>query len=468
MKNKKTDSTKSIKKTVKDGWQNLLTGLGKIGSDKRMDHTFCPDFIDYDTCINIWRGDDIAARAIELPADDMTRAGFDMLLSTDGAEKEIQDRVESEWSKLGLQSALKKALELERAVGGSAILIGVRDYKDLSEPISESGRHPIDFLTVLDVSELTPTHYYADIRKPNYGKPALYSFSPISVGNPIDKTDHTAITIHESRLCVFEGIRVSKQDLNGRTGWGDPITTRLWSTLRDFNIAWDGTGVMVSDFGQPVFKMKNLSDLLGTVKGEENLRKRLQAMSISMSTVRALVMDSEDHYERQATPLGGLADILREYFIRMASAADMPVALLFEKLTSGLGVNNEGDIRMWYDKITSKQEIKVVPQIRKITDILMRYLNVSGDYTISPRPLWQPTEKEIVETRKIQAEIDQIYMNLAIVSGEDITTSRFGGDRYSIETSVDFDAILEIEGLTAEATAEGPPGDKTPGEEDSK
>ena len=47
-------------------------------------------------------------------------------------------------------------------------------------------------------------------------------------------------------------------------------------------------------------------------------------------------------------------------------------------------------------------------------------------FKVEFRPLWQMDQKELVETRKLQAETDQIYMETGVLDPEEVTASRCG------------------------------------------
>ncbi len=56
------------------------------------------------------------------------------------------------------------------------------------------------------------------------------------------------------------------------------------------------------------------------------------------------------------------------------------------------------------------------------------------NWSVKPRPLWQLTEKEKAETRKIQADTDAVYLDRQVLKSTEVRSSRFGGDTYSSET----------------------------------
>jgi hypothetical protein len=75
-------------------------------------------------------------------------------------------------------------------------------------------------------------------------------------------------------------------------------------------------------------------------------------------------------------------------------------------------------------------------------------------WSIQWKPLWSPTEKEIAETGKLVAEADKIYFEMGAVSSDDVVKSRYGGDTYSMETTVDFKAREAQKKIDEEKAAE--------------
>ena len=441
---------RSIPQRIMDGWVSTFTGIGNSTYDKRLGHSFQADEISYEQAIDLWRGDDLAARTVDLPADDMTRAGFDFMIQDDEDDtKEAQEVLEDQWKDLGAIEAFHTALSYEAAYGGAAILIGAIDNAgDMGLPLEIDKVQSVDFLTVLERRELVPVYYYTDPTQPKYGDVSVYQLTPHTQGQDAEGSAVQAqnVHIHESRLIIMPGIRVTRQNLAGTDGWGDSKFLRLWRVLRDFNIAWDGTGILVSDFSQAVYKMKNLAALLNSDGGNSGLQTRLQGIEIGRSIVRATLIDAEDEYSRDTTNVTGLAELLQEYMVRMSSAADMPVTRLFGVSPGGLNATGESDIRMWYDRVASMQRRKVIPGLEYLTEILLAASGKApAKWTVVARPLWQLSEPEIVTMRKAQAETDAIYMSNSVLSADEVAESRFKGDAYSIETVVDFSARESLE-----------------------
>lgn len=438
-----------------DGWASALGGIG--GSlDKRLSGTFFADIISPETAAEMWRGDDIAARAIESVPNEMLRQGFDLLIGG-GLEdaKEIAEKISSLWEDLGLIPALQEVLSYERAYGGGAIFLGVEDGQPIDEPIDLERVSKLSFLTVLESRELTPHRYYADPTAPRFGQVASYQVSPASPGTPLDGTagPQKLVEIHASRLLVFPGIRVSRRRYHAMRGWGDSVLTRMTGVLRDFNMAHAATGILISDFAQPIFSVKGLAEMISDDE-DDVVRARMEAVEVSRSVARLVMIDAEEKYERQATPVAGLPELLEALRIRLAAAADMPVTLLMGQSPAGLNATGESDIRFYYDRIRAMQERKLRHPIEYLVKLAFRTLNIKEpeSWSIRFHPLWQPTEGERAAARLTQAQVDAIYIERGVVSQEEIALSRFGGDEFSFETIVDFTAREELEPIAASTT----------------
>lgn len=504
---KRTDSDR----ITADDWFSVLTGLGITGHDKRTgtagEWGFIADCVSFQQAQELWIGDDIAARIIETKPKEMLRQGFELRIDDDAAEakaleeesektkeeippkeedtypnaqargdvkgyikrkrirmdaarrtKELAELVEAKWKELNLSEALYTALCYERAYGGAAIMLGANDYAtDLSKPLKVESVSEFTFLTVYEPRECQPLYYYADPRAPKYGEPAIYQVTLSSAGSPPPGQKNLPLTevmlVHESRLLVFPGIKVSRyQPATGTYGgWGVSILTRVMRVLRDFNAAFGAAGILTVDFAQAIFKMKGLHELFSQDKGDV-VKNRMKAVELSRSVARAVLIDAEEEFERKQTPVEGLVDLLDKFIERLCAAAEHPRTLLFGSSPGGLNATGESDIRQWYDRCKSEQEQKLLGHITRVVELILQTMGEKpASWSICFHPLWQPTDKERAETRKIVMETDVGYVNASVLAAEEVAISRFGGEEWSMETVVDFDARAK-----GEPAAEGP------------
>jgi phage-related protein (TIGR01555 family) len=441
-----------------DGWNSALSGFGMAQHDKRVGVTFSSDIIDWHTAMELWRGDDLATRIIETPPNEMLREGFELRVDDDDS-KSVSENIGDWWEGLNTIDRLWEGLTYERAYGGSGILMGVNDGRDMSEPLNLDTVRALDWLTTLEPRELSPIQYYTDPRTPKFGQPSMYRLTAISPGvgelGSVKNALPPVVDIHESRFVIFPGIRVSRQQYTGALGgWGDSVLTRVWRVLRDFNMSWASAAVLLHDFAQAVFKMKGLAEAMALDK-DQLIKNRIKAVEMSRSAIRAILMDAEEEFERKQTPVSGMPELLDRFMYRMAAAADQPVTLLMGMSPAGMNATGASDLRFFYDRMAAGQRKKVKPAVRTITQILLRAkTRVPKRWTIFFNPLWQPNELESAQARHTQAQTDTLYIQNGVISPEEIAVSRFAGDDYSFATS-----LAEPEDLNEE-TVEGMP---TPG-----
>jgi len=441
------------KKVRRDAWENAVTGLG-TSRDKRTSTLFRLGFVTDAEARDLWIGDDIAARVIETIPRETLRQGFSVKIQhEDGKVEETQqlsEELQARLEDLGAEDALYTALCYERAYGGAAIWPVTNDQQEsLAQPLDPTKAIEYTSLIVFQPNELQARTYYDDIREPRFGEPKTYTVAPRHAGGSAPNFE-----IHESRLVIFPGARVSRENLPGaRPGWGYSALSRMVHVLRDFNSACDGASALIADMSQGVFKMSGLIAALASDQADA-IKARMQMMDISRSMVRALLLDKEsgEEFERKSTPLTGLPELIDKFMLRLAAACDMPVTLLMGQSPSGMNATGESDRIFFYNRVAQAQR-RLRPRLEHLVRLL--FLSPNGPtngrepevWCVEFAPLWQPSEKEIMETRRVQAEIDEKYFNMGALGTSEIRASRWGGDSYSFDTKLDaeWDAVVEAQ-----------------------
>lgn len=461
---------------VPDGWQNLITGHGVASRDKRLGNRFYTDPICDEEARDIWRGDPLAARIVEALPDEMLREPFHVRIPDDAEGNdedfgaELIKRVESKWKALGLVDVLHEALCQERALGGSAIVLGVDDgAAAMTEPLNLKRVRSFEWVTVLEPRECTPVAWYTDPRAPKFGQPEIYQLTPIVVGAPrAGATIAPAnVHIHESRLIVFRGTRVSRVNQFGTyMGWGDSIFTRVFRVLADFNAAWSGAGTIVSEFAVPVFQIEGLAEMVAQ-DNTQLFQARMQALAMAMSTVRAALIDKNESYERKQTPVTGLPELLELFCKLLAGVAETPVSVLWGEAPGGLNASGaQGDqLQIWRNRVRSKQTKKLEPAIRYITEIILAVFGgVPEEWWIEFDPLHAPSSKEEADEDKVVADTAAVLIDRQVLSPEEVRRAPGFAKRWGIVVEDDVDeetaepGAEDVTAMLAEGAAAAKPG----------
>lgn len=449
----------STKQARYDGWMNWLSGHGIAGRDKRQGASFAAAVLTFDQLAELWRGDDLAARAVETLPKEAIRQGWDLTVPEDDEGGDESDRIAEIMDKLhnlGADHIIQIGLGYERGLGGGAVLIGANDGQaDLTKPLDLNKVRSLDWLTPLEPREIQPIYGYADPRAPKYGQPEIYRITsrPIWPSPDGRSTAQASMEVHESRLLIFPGIRVSRyQQIANQNGWGDSVLVRMWRVLRDFNLAWGSAGALVTEFASAVYKFKDLWETLATDGGNVDFANRLQAMDLARSTINATVIDADDDFQRMQTPISGLPDLMDRFATRLAASADMPLTLLFGTSPAGMNATGESDIRFFYDRVASYQHDKVEPQLKQLIRILFRTLGNKTEpprWNITFRPLWQESAMDKAKAILTTAQADQINIQGGVYSAEEAADSHWGTGEWTPDIRIDFDARERQEAATA-------------------
>lgn len=433
-----------------DAWINVLAGIN-TARDKRTAGQIAGTQLTYEEMRTLWRHDDIAALTIETVPGEMFRRGFKF----GHADAALVAHVNAEMKRLSLRRKLKRACEYERAYGGAAILPVMLDgASSLAEPLNLDTISTVSHLVVLEPRELHPEEWDNDILSPSWRRPLLYRFTPSSAHTSIGSSS----LIHRSRLIVFDH-RVRSNDPNdaatvgGIAGWGDSVLIPIHEVIRDFQMGWQAASLLLVDFAQGVYKMKGLVDQLKS--NEAVVKKRLQLMDLSKSVVKAIVVDSEDEYSRQQTPISGLPETLDRLSSRVCAAARLPVTKLMGQSPKGLGNEGDSDIAFLYDQVQQEQDDKL-PLIEQAIALILaqagmptkgkrRKAKEVKDWTVTFASLWQPTDKETAETRQIVMATDAIAIDKGVLSPDEVRRARYGADGFQPDLQVDLESGSDLD-----------------------
>lgn len=433
MPRKKTHILEKAART--DGFANVFTGLGYAARDKRLNA--CSSgmvALPEQELQALYAGNDLAQIIASRPATD----GFREWITIDTPD----DPDVGEWAMQRLDELKAKrhciqAQTYAYAFGGACILLGTDDGQDPSMPLNVKvlPKRGIPWMTVYDRFELQVDGYYSTVDR--YGEPEYYRVRSSGLDAPPSGSGR----IHESRLIRFHGAETTRQYRRQYfQGWDASVFQRLIDRLRGYETAWDSAEALMQDFAQAVYKIKGLAELLSE-GGEAAVIARLQTVDASRSILRSVLIDADaEDFSRQQTPMSGLPELLDRWMYRLASAARMPVTILFGASPGGLGSNGEGEMRTWYDNVAAEQERIMSASMEQLVKRVLQS-HPQGEpmsWKVRFNPLWQPSQAEELATRKVQAEIDQIYVQMdGGLTGQEVLDSRFGSGTYSFETQLD-------------------------------
>jgi hypothetical protein len=202
--------------------------------------------------------------------------------------------------------------------------------------------------------------------------------------------------------------------------------------------------IILDEFITSVLSIKGLVGMLASPEGGETVKKRLELLDLSRHLIHAMMVDADgETYEKVTSTITGLPEMLDRFAQSLAAVLGWPVTVLMGRSPGGLNATGESDIRNWYDMLAAEQEDRVTPLVRRLLQFLG--LQKDGDAALKKfadakiiwKPLWQMTEQETANLRKVVAETDASYVQNGILDADEVAQSRFGGDRWSAETTLD-------------------------------
>lgn len=381
-----------------------------------------------------------------------------MPLEIDEEAPEMSEAVAARLEELRVEDVFWEALCYERAYGGGAILLGTDDDEDLAEPLDEERVGSVNHLTAFAGGwdgEVVAWSYYNDPRKPKYGLPEMYMLR--NLGVPVARIPAPGETlkgpimpptagagsvggtiwwVHESRFLLFPGVTSSRRARVQMRGWGDSVFTRVDEVLQQYGQTWGGIANLMQDFSQAILAIEGLAAAVGRTNGMARIQKRALAANISRSIARMLLIDSKETFKRDTVSLAGISDVLQQFALRLAAAADMPVDLLMGQ--GSAGALNKGDttVRFFYDRVASSQKKRVVPALRRLTKMVMGSKDGPTDgvvpkkWSVKPRPLYQLSALEKADLRLKVTQADEIAINTNQVTPEEVAAKRYGGSEF--------------------------------------
>ena len=326
--------------------------------------------------------------------------------------------------------SLFEAWRCARLYGVGYLFINVNDNKALDMPLSLTSQYTINDFKTFHRYDLQADQgsIVTDISSHRFRKPLFYdSISPYQ-------------KIHHSRIIQIDGAPVSPDRYIHNGYCGGSVLERVDESLKKYSGANANLASILHDFR--LFTV-HLSDLARSIdEGKLSaVQSRIHQITESRNTSGCLILDSQDQANYLGGGLDGVSEVYEKIKDRLQAATEIPHNLLFNQSPSdSLGGNTgSGERNAWYDTIKKHQKRTLKPVLDKAINVILTAQNgpkVPTDLKYNFNSLYTQTEKEKLDCRKVQAEIDSSYENIQVLSSEEIRNSRFKGE-FSYETSLE-------------------------------
>jgi len=442
IKKKRADGKRAVRFINQDSWANIFTGIGNKATSKQENTEFILRHVLTERELSdIYRGEGFGKKIVDVPAADMVREWFKIEGDTDNTVVKYLDQ-----AKLATPKFVKEAQQWARLFGGSIIVMGINDgsrgERALEKPLREDRIKSIEFYQVYDRHQINWNTQDLDPNpnSANFNQPLLYTITP-SVEVPT-----TQFKVHHTRVLRFMGEPLPKRVASENRFWGDSVLQAVFIRLRGFGETLIATEAIIQEFLVGILTIKNLGDLVGSKNGPKLIQNRLQQLDMSKHMLNTMLVDVDEDYKRIAADVNGIKDILDFLKDALSGVGGLPQIKLFGEQTKGLGSQASGNIRLYYDDVKEMQKDKLKPQLERLVSLVLlakdyqkRFKSsaIKGEeWELKFNPLWQMTDKEVAEMRKLNAQSDDLYLEEGVLTQEEVAESRFGGDAYSGDTKL--------------------------------
>jgi phage-related protein (TIGR01555 family) len=384
---KPTGSAATLGATTTDSFVNFAHKLG-IGADNALSSsTYGYNPITRNRILLEWihRGSWLGGVAVDLVADDMTRAGIEFKCEMPPEESGDLDRLAVS---LGIWEAINETIKWGRLYGGS---IGVMliDGQDMKTPlrVETVGRGQFKGLLSLDRWMVEPS--LEDLCQdfgPHLGLPNYYK---VTAASPALK----GVTIHHSRLAFrMVGVQLPYQQRLTENLWGISVLERLYDRMVAFDSASTGAAQLVYKSYLRTLKVEGLREIVAAGGAPLNGLMQYTEIMRRYQGIEGLTMiDSNDDLDIQGhQAFSGLSDALNQFGQQLSGALQIPLVRLFGQSPAGLNSSGESDLRTFYDHIRQQQRRHLLGGITTTYKLIAQSEGVTlpDDFAVDFRSLW--------------------------------------------------------------------------------
>src|SRR5260364_143699 len=396
---------------TQDGFTNFEASLG-FGADNLSSHaryTLNPQSRNGQQLATAYRGSWIVGKAIDAPAEDMTRAGIDL----SGIEPEAIEALDLAFQRLALWERLSDRIKWARLYGG-AIAVMLIEGQDFREPlrIDRMGRNQLKGLRVLDRWMVQPSlHERVTAYGPDLGLPKYYQLLVSDAGIP-------ATRIHHSRVLRMEGVDLPYFERQRENAWGLSVLEPLSDRLVAFASTTAGAAQLVYKAHLRTLKIERWRGVLAQGgPAEKELFKHVDLIKQRQTIEGLTLIDAKDEFQAHTYVFSGLSDMLIKIGQQLAGALGIPLVRLFGQSPAGLNATGESDIRTYYDDIHQKQERRLRSPIHRLLEVLsMSELGQphADSLRFEFRPLWQLSghEKAEIAQKSVSSIVEALEAGL--------------------------------------------------------
>lgn len=202
---------------------------------------------------------------------------------------------------------------------------------------------------------------------------------------------------------------------------------------------------LINNFSITALKTNMGQVLQGTCDGSD-VFARADLFTLTRSNRGLMLLDKEsEELDQVNTPLSGLDSLQAQSLEQMCTVSRIPAVILTGVSPSGLNASSEGEIRVFYDWISSQQNAYYRHPLEVCIKVIMLDLwgEIDPTITFEFNPLWQVSAKEESEIRNNNANAASTYIDRGVLSAEEVREN-LAADPNSGYSGIDVSDVSDV------------------------
>lgn len=332
----------------------------------------------------VHRGSWLGGVAVDTVADDMTRAGVQLVGELPPDDISALEEFSTAY---GIWESLNDTIKWARLYGG-CIGVLLIDGQDTSTPLRIQTIRKGQFRGILPLDRWMVEPSLSDLVTefgPDLGLPKFYRVTAQAPAL-------SRMTIHHSRVIRLEGVRLPYWQRLMENLWGLSVLERLYDRMIAFDSASTGAAQLTFKSFIRTYKIDGMRDIVSAGGDALNgLIKYVDMMRRFQGVEGITLLDGKDEFSADSpAAFGGLADVMAQFGQQLSGALQIPLVRLFGQSPLGFSTGDT-DLRNYYDTINQQQNKLLKVGVTKVyrCAAASEGIKLPGGFGIVFRSLWQ-------------------------------------------------------------------------------
>lgn len=430
MASKKSSKHKTIEETqrIENSFSDVVAGVvpeGMVGNISGQPFTLSYSAatalvtLQRVTLHNAYAHKGLVRTVIDTPVDDAFRGGFDITTNNELSTEDIEQlrRAMDEHEDI---KAVTQTLKWGRLYGGAGCIIADGTNPELpldKESIAEGD--PLAFRAA-DRWEL----FFGPVGQEGFIRDeAMREIESKNGLPPQDMVTYYNVKLHPSRVLRVIGTDAPSMLRQMLMGHGLSELERCMPEINAYIKFQDMIFELVDEAKLDIYKINQFTNALASAGGVQRITKHIQLNNQMKNYKSAIIMDKEDEFEAKQMSFSGIADILIQFRINLASAVGIPQAKLFGESASGFSSGEDWleNYNSMVEHVRAKAKTLLMQVVGLRCKATFGFIPESLDIKFPPLRVMSAVEEEQVATSKTNRALSLFDRGiLAIPTLEDV------------------------------------------------